>query len=117
MVLDYQPMYDKYYLKDGNEGYGDEVFEKDTGAITIAIPGKSILDLASKAVQHGKAEIEIETNIEDRLGSPGYPDYLWYENNVKQYRGKANIRLEITEGEPILSYELPEHDRHKWSGW
>ena len=93
--LDYHREKDVFYLRDGSEGYGEEVFKKNTGTVSIRIPGCSMAELVRHTLDEGKGRLEIETDIEDRLGSPGYPDYLWWESAVKQYTGKAILLMEI----------------------
>ena len=115
--FDYRECTDSYYLHRGSKGYGDEVFEKKTGAISIGVRRKSMERLVKQALKKGKSRLTIKTSIEDRLGSPGYPEYMWYEESVKRYRGKAVIFLELKDNELKFDWELPEHDQHGWSGW
>jgi len=108
---------DLFYLRDGDLGYRDEVFGKRTGCVEICIPQKYMKELLQQAINTGQGKIEIQTDIEDRLGSPGWPEYQSWENNVKNYCGKAVISLVIKEDNLIFSYELPEHENHPWSGY
>ena len=83
----------------------------------LYIPQKYMKELLQQAINTGQGKIEIQTDIEDRLGSPGWPEYQSWENNVKNYCGKAVISLVIKEDNLIFSYELPEHENHPWSGY
>jgi len=107
---------DSFYLVRGNPGYGNAVFEAEMGEVRIQILRRDMEKLVEQAIDEGKGKLEIMTNVSDTLGSPGYPDYMSWENNVKNYVGKAIISLEIGE-KIVFSYELPEHSSHPWSGW
>ncbi len=116
-ILNFDREQNAFYIKRVDEGYGNEVFDKDTGALTFKISGKDIEQTIREAVKNGKASLDINMEVEDRLGSPGYPDYMWWENNVKQYTGKAKISFEIENEIIKLSIELPHHFDKEWSGW
>lgn len=115
--LNYQKEDDVFYFRNGNPGHGDVVFEMASGEVCIEIPGSSMEQLVTQLVNQGKGRLEIKTNIFDRKGSPGFPEYHSWESNVKDYHGTAILYLEMDEDIPKLTYELPEHDQHSWSGW
>ena len=108
---------DSFYLSRGSEGYGSSVFEQETGCVTLSVPATQMLELMLCALTEESGRLELITDIEDRLGSPGYPDYFSWESNVKSYRGKAIISLIFKDGKPEFSFDLPEHESHPWSGW
>ena len=116
-IFNYDRKHDMFYFKGGDEGSGEEVFEKEFGALTISFPGSSVAALVTKAVREEKAGIDVEMDVEDRLGSPGSPEYLWWENNTKQYTTQARIALDLSGNALKISLELPDHGLHPWHGW
>lgn len=108
---------ERFCLEDGQTGYGDEVFSMKSGLITIHIPEAIITQLLAAAIDKGEAKVDFVTDVEDRLGSPGSPNFQGWEDNVKQYHGQVILSLKIENGEARFSYQLPEHELHDWSGY
>jgi len=94
-----------FSVRDGDMGYGSEVFEKKTGCVEIRMPEGAMRILLSEVVQNGQATIRIETSIKDRLGSPGWPEYQAYENNVKQYIDAAIINVAMDGDDLLFAYD------------
>lgn len=106
-----------FFLRHGELGYGPDVLTRATGCLEVRIPREAMQRLTTAAVEHGQDTIEIMTPVSDRLGSPGYPNYQWWETSVKEYTGRAIITLDLKGGRINFTYSLPEHDQHPWSGW
>lgn len=109
---------DKYRFSIGSEGYGSEVLQALEGEITVYIEHYVIQGILELAQHRSRQEAyrEVLVDVIDRLGSPGYPEYQWWENNTKNYRGEATITARA--GEPAsLTITLPEHFRFEWYGW
>jgi len=105
-----------FFLVTGGVVDGEEVFQAESGEITIMLPESSVRQLVANVVNSHdcNGQITLTTHISDRLGSPGSPDYDWWEHSVKQYDGTAIVNLQIIDDQLVLTHELPEHDQHKF---
>ena len=108
---------ENYVFTEGQEGYGPEVFDMQTGRISLKLPVSIAEELIEMTVKEGMGTKEYRAEIEDRLGSPGYPDYQWYENNTKQYIGRVQATLSLVNNKPSLQLRLQDHLEQKWHGW
>jgi hypothetical protein len=111
--------HDRYIFETGDEGYGPEVLEKEAGRLVVTVRPNDVeelIELARRRVSK-EASRSVLTDVEECLGSPGYPNYLWYERNVRHYRGEASLSLDMSDDVVSFSITLPEHFRHEWSGW
>lgn len=105
-----------FFLVTGSVVDGEEVFQAGSGEITITLPELSVRQLVANTVsnQYSNGQITLTTHVSDRLGSPGSPDYDWWEHSVKQYDGTAIVNLQIKDDQLVLTHELPEHDQHEF---
>lgn len=116
-TMQYDVSNNTYHVKYGKKGYGKSVLYRKRGEVTFALPHVQVLELITEALAKGEQTRTFKVDIEDRLGSPGYPEYWPTHANIKRYTGPVNVSLTLNNGEAGLKFELSDHDKHPWSGW
>lgn len=98
-------------------GDGPVDYFLNLGDVHMFVENKKIRGFIRDAIRCGSACLEGTVSKElDREGSPGSPDYMWWEENVKMWEAKINVSMNMGSGVPKLSHTILEEKTY-WTGY